>query len=311
MKKTITIFIVALLAGCAFVPDSKPKNFQPIKYTASVQDDQQFANIKLTYERHGKRKASELTLQIDDLLERSPEAAEFFLEKKLFRSVDANYSRHLNEKALRTLVNNQNFDPYIQKYWDGLRYQKAPYWFKLDFAIPATKWVATYSESPSTRLTAQKLLMEYYQSGCPEYEFNKSKDIFSLLMSSCTPDQNEVKSWFMTMVIDNEISQSEKFYAAHQLADKHFNQEQYEEAAAWYLAAITLSSKDQTRLISSDVSKAIRMVFYSSLPIDMALKEANKIIDKAYDKRVEQAQKRVELIARSGVKTLPAVNIRM
>ena len=308
MRLIALIFSAFLISGCASKQQNELAPFTPRTYNPTPEQKQKFAKVKLKYERYGLRESNSMSTTMYHLVGSDPEAAKFFLDKNIAARVDANLHRNLHSQALETLIYTEEFTPYLSEYWAWLyRPTKSVDWFDLDFAISATVWVAEHGNK-NERLYAKKQLINYYQTGCKSYAMAKKSETFiNLIAPSCIPKPQEMKVWFYSLVKDKEISQSEKFSTAYNIAEKYFRSNSYEDAASWYLAALTLSSEDQVKKIQIDSMLTIETLLYSGLPIETAIERADAILVNAYNGRVATAKKRVNLIAQTGVKTLPAL----
>lgn len=297
MRKIYIFICVLFLSGCMLNGSGKEKkysNFELKEFRPTLEDKKKLAEIKIMHEKYGLRESNRMSLKIDKLLERDPNAAIFFIENNISRGVDANYHRHLTERALRTLIESGRFE-YLSTYWKWFEKQNSPYWFSLKFAIPATEWAAKNSTYSTY---AKKQLVSYYHHGCSTYAMtasyrNSQKTIIDNLIKSCNPNDVKLKFWFDSLVSDKRESRTSNADLAFNLAESYFKSEKYQKAASWYLTSLTLfsdenPSKDKLYFLDKDIKESL-------FNVKPAMNAKNS--SKSY-----KAKERIDLIMELGIK---------
>lgn len=308
MRWVVLVVLTLFLCACASKMSHDYDDFSIQEFYPSNSHREVLARAELAYEQGGRNAVRPMIRDIARTLN-DPGVAKFFLDNNIGTTVDLNYRRHLNSQALETMIGSGEFTPYLRNYWRGIGSQRGVNWYRLRFIVPATEWVAENGDR-NDRLFAKRELIDYYYHGCPESSTAKpSHRDAPFGLGLCNPAKERMHHWFLSLVLDSEISQSEKFETAFNVAERYFREEAYDQAASWYLAALELSTTDYGKLITSDMPSLSALIFRGGQSLDEAMRESLTVARSQYMSRVRTANRRLRLIRNAGVEVMPVVDI--
>lgn len=310
---TLAIFFtLTSLQGCIATAPKKDTpsddGFVRRNYNPSQEQLQLLANLKLRYEQQG---IGSVYSQMAKLIDSVPAAAEFMESKNV--PVDVNYRTHLRERALKTLIQDGRFEPYLEKYWQAVIHQTAvPLWFSLDFAYSASLWHAEKNNSSRE----QKRLAQYSLRACPGHVVRNTRSLNGLsrnqsgldgFLNNCEERPNDVLKWLDAYLKNENVSAHEKPELVMEIANYYFNQSNFGSAAGFYALFLQLHSLDQKSRMFDDLNTAFEMRKKMGIgePVDNILAGVVSEKSTTRNKNLSEAVKRLRLIKDAGIKIIP------